>query len=106
MADVTVFNKKTGEPVSVPGPDAREYVASGGWQMDPVDTKAPGLKVPEGMIGKADGTAFASDSAATTALTKQGLNLTHTVVPVDGGYAISQTQTAPVYTTQGDEIPR
>lgn len=106
MAEVTVYNKKTGEMVRVSGPDAREYVASGGWQTEPLEGKTPTVPVPTGMIGKADGTAFASDAAATTAMTKQGLNMTHAVTVVDGGYAIAPTQAPPTYTTQGEEIPR
>lgn len=104
MATVIVFNKETGKMTRVSGPDSREYLASGGWQLDPIDAKESGKMVPSGMIGKADGTAFASDAAAHTALTKQGLNITHVVTPVDGGYAIAPTGSVPIYTTKGEEI--
>lgn len=30
-----LFNIETGEEVSVPGVDAREYLATGGWSTDP-----------------------------------------------------------------------
>ncbi len=31
----TVYNLKTGEGVEVEGVDAREYVATGGWSLEP-----------------------------------------------------------------------
>ena len=51
----TVYNIKTGEPVIVPGIDAREYIASGGWvekwpepaDPEPVEAETELAEVPE-----------------------------------------------------------
>ena len=52
----TVYNIKTGEPVTVSGIDAREYIASGGWSYkipfvpvgpEPVEAKTEPAETPE-----------------------------------------------------------
>lgn len=40
----TLFNVLTGEAVSVPGVDAREYLATGGWSTS---SPVPGVVMPE-----------------------------------------------------------
>ena len=46
------------------------------------------IEVPEGMIGKSDGTPFKTERAAKSARTRKGLGETHDIVSVDGGFVL------------------
>lgn len=45
--NVTVYNIKTGKEANVPGVDAKEYIATGGWSTNPEDINIPEEKPAE-----------------------------------------------------------
>lgn len=100
MPLIELYDADGNQALVSPGSEAHEIMVGMGY------VERGARKVPDGMTGKADGTPFASESAATTSRSKQGLTMTHNVVEVDGGWALEPATHQPAFTTQGEPITR